>query len=131
MLLAPERLSAAAIGPSEDRFLAAIERVNPALATAAGVKVALNGRGGKVGSVLAPALEAAGHELVESSDDADAVVDFTAPEAVEANVQGGARARRPVRRRDDGLGDVRGSPSSPWRRASRCSTPRTSRSAPC
>ena len=35
VLLAPERLSAAAIGPSEDRFLAAIERVNPALATAA------------------------------------------------------------------------------------------------
>jgi len=35
VLLAPERLSAAAIGPSEDRFLAAVERVNPALATAA------------------------------------------------------------------------------------------------
>ena len=29
------------------------------------MKVALNGRGGKVGSVLAPALETAGHELVE------------------------------------------------------------------
>ena len=28
-------------------------------------EVALNGRGGKVGSVLAPALEAAGHDLVE------------------------------------------------------------------
>jgi 4-hydroxy-tetrahydrodipicolinate reductase len=50
------------------------------------VKVALNGRGGKVGSVLAPALEAAGHDLVEL-DDAEAVVDFTAPEAVEANVK--------------------------------------------
>ena len=35
VLLAPERLSAAAIGPSEDRFLAAVERINPALATAA------------------------------------------------------------------------------------------------
>jgi predicted Zn-dependent peptidase len=35
VLLAPERLSAAAIGPSEDHFLAAVERVNPALATAA------------------------------------------------------------------------------------------------
>jgi predicted Zn-dependent peptidase len=34
-LLAPERLSAAAIGPSEGRFLAAVERVNPALAAAA------------------------------------------------------------------------------------------------
>jgi 4-hydroxy-tetrahydrodipicolinate reductase len=50
------------------------------------VRVALNGRSGKVGSVLAPALEAAGHELVELGD-AEAVVDFTAPEAVEANVR--------------------------------------------
>ena len=30
-LLAPERLSAAGIGPSEERFLAAVERVNPGL----------------------------------------------------------------------------------------------------
>ena len=50
------------------------------------MKVALFGRGGKVGSVLAPALEAAGHELVEL-DEAEAMVDFTAPDAVEANVR--------------------------------------------
>jgi 4-hydroxy-tetrahydrodipicolinate reductase len=50
------------------------------------VKVALNGRGGKVGSVLAPALEAAGHRLVELGD-AEAMVDFTTPEAVVANVR--------------------------------------------
>jgi 4-hydroxy-tetrahydrodipicolinate reductase len=49
------------------------------------VKLVLNGRGGKVGRVLAPALEAAGHELVELGD-ADAMVDFTVPDAVEANV---------------------------------------------
>jgi 4-hydroxy-tetrahydrodipicolinate reductase len=49
------------------------------------VKVALFGRGGKVGSVLAPALEAAGHELVEL-DEAEAMVDFTAPDAVVPNV---------------------------------------------
>jgi 4-hydroxy-tetrahydrodipicolinate reductase len=49
------------------------------------VKLVLNGRGGKVGRVLAPALEAAGHELVEL-DAADAMVDFTVPEAVDANV---------------------------------------------
>ena len=30
-LLQPERLSAAGIGPSEARFRAAVERVNPAL----------------------------------------------------------------------------------------------------
>jgi 4-hydroxy-tetrahydrodipicolinate reductase len=49
------------------------------------VKIALNGRGGKVGSVVGPALEAAGHELVEL-DDAEAMVDFTAPEVVVKNV---------------------------------------------
>jgi predicted Zn-dependent peptidase len=32
VLLAPERLSAAGIGPSEERFLAAVERVSPSLA---------------------------------------------------------------------------------------------------
>jgi 4-hydroxy-tetrahydrodipicolinate reductase len=50
------------------------------------VKVALFGRGGKVGSVLAPALERAGHSLVELRE-AEAMVDFTAPDAVGANVQ--------------------------------------------
>jgi 4-hydroxy-tetrahydrodipicolinate reductase len=49
------------------------------------VKVALFGAGGKVGLVLGPALEAAGHELVELGN-AEAMVDFTVPEAVEANV---------------------------------------------
>jgi 4-hydroxy-tetrahydrodipicolinate reductase len=50
------------------------------------VRVLLNGRGGRVGSVLAPALEEAGHELVEL-DGAEAMVDFTAPEAVLDNVK--------------------------------------------
>ncbi len=50
------------------------------------MKVALFGRGGKVGSVLGPALEAAGHELVDLPD-AEAMVDFTAPEVVEGNVR--------------------------------------------
>ena len=36
------------------------------------MKVFLLGRRGKVGSVLVPALEAAGHELVDSSEAADA-----------------------------------------------------------
>jgi len=49
------------------------------------VKLVVNGRGGKVGRVLAPALEAAGHELVELGE-AEAMVDFTGPEAVEGNV---------------------------------------------
>jgi 4-hydroxy-tetrahydrodipicolinate reductase len=50
------------------------------------VKVILKGRGGKVGRVLGPALEAAGHELVEL-DAAEAMVDFTIPAAVERNVR--------------------------------------------
>jgi 4-hydroxy-tetrahydrodipicolinate reductase len=50
------------------------------------VKVVLFGRGGKVGSVLAPALEAAGHGLVELAE-AEAMVDFTAPDVVEGNVR--------------------------------------------
>ena len=50
------------------------------------MKITLFGRGGKVGSVLAPALEGAGHELARLGE-AEAMVDFTAPEAVEANVR--------------------------------------------
>jgi 4-hydroxy-tetrahydrodipicolinate reductase len=51
------------------------------------MRVALFGKGGKVGRVLAPALESAGHELVER-DAAEAAVDFTGPDAVVANVLG-------------------------------------------
>jgi 4-hydroxy-tetrahydrodipicolinate reductase len=50
------------------------------------MKLVLNGRGGKVGRVLAPALEEAGHQLVEI-DEADAMIDFTVPDAVEPNVK--------------------------------------------
>jgi 4-hydroxy-tetrahydrodipicolinate reductase len=53
------------------------------------MRIALLGHRGKVGRVLAPALEAEGHELVEL-DAAEAMVDFTAPEAVEANVRAAA-----------------------------------------
>jgi 4-hydroxy-tetrahydrodipicolinate reductase len=58
------------------------------------VRVVLNGRGGKVGRVLAPALEAAGHELVEL-DAAEAMVDFTIPAAVERNVREAAAGGLP------------------------------------
>jgi 4-hydroxy-tetrahydrodipicolinate reductase len=59
------------------------------------VKLLLNGRRGKVGSVLGPGLEAAGHTLVESLDDADAMVDFTRPDAVAANVRAAVSAGTP------------------------------------
>lgn len=51
------------------------------------MKVVLLGRTGKVGSVLGPALEEAGHELVERPDRADAAIDFTRPDAVLDNVR--------------------------------------------
>ncbi len=50
------------------------------------MRILLNGAGGKVGSVLGPALQAGGHALVASEREAEAMVDFTAPDAVVANV---------------------------------------------
>jgi 4-hydroxy-tetrahydrodipicolinate reductase len=50
------------------------------------VRVKLFGSGGKVGSVLGPALVGAGHELVEL-DAAEAMVDFTAPDVVVGNIE--------------------------------------------
>jgi 4-hydroxy-tetrahydrodipicolinate reductase len=49
------------------------------------VRVCLYGRSGKVGRVLAPALEGAGHDLVYL-DAAEAAIDFTAPGAVVPNM---------------------------------------------
>jgi 4-hydroxy-tetrahydrodipicolinate reductase len=59
------------------------------------VNVLLNGRGGKVGSALAPRLEAAGHALVDDLSSADAMVDFTAPDAVAENVRAALEAGVP------------------------------------
>jgi 4-hydroxy-tetrahydrodipicolinate reductase len=63
------------------------------------VKVALFGAGGKVGSVLRPALEAAGHETVDGREGVDgchAAVDFTRPDAVAGNVERCLAAGVPV-----------------------------------
>jgi 4-hydroxy-tetrahydrodipicolinate reductase len=60
------------------------------------MRIILHGRGGKVGSVLAPALEQAGHELVDKLTGADATIDFTTPDAVVANVLASVAARVPV-----------------------------------
>jgi 4-hydroxy-tetrahydrodipicolinate reductase len=58
------------------------------------MKILLNGRGGKVGSVLAPALERAGHELASLAE-AEAMVDFTAPAAALQNVRAALAAGVP------------------------------------
>jgi 4-hydroxy-tetrahydrodipicolinate reductase len=55
----------------------------------------LNGRQGKVGSAIAPRLEAAGHRLVDELAAADAMVDFTRPDAVVANVRAAVEAGVP------------------------------------
>jgi 4-hydroxy-tetrahydrodipicolinate reductase len=59
------------------------------------VNVLLNGRNGRVGSVLAPAIEEAGFTLVDSLDDAEAMVDFTRPDAVAGNVRAAVAAGVP------------------------------------
>src|SRR5262249_38074136 len=53
VLLAPEKLSAAGIGPSDKRFLSAVERVNPELARAAW-KSPVSGTGGPAGPRRGP-----------------------------------------------------------------------------
>jgi 4-hydroxy-tetrahydrodipicolinate reductase len=58
------------------------------------VRVKLFGASGKVGSVLTPALREAGHELVELSE-ADAMIDFTAPDVVVQNVKNALEAGVP------------------------------------
>jgi len=59
------------------------------------VNVLLNGRHGKVGSALAPGLEAAGHTLVDTLDRADAMIDFTRPDAAAGNVRAAVTAGVP------------------------------------
>ena len=59
------------------------------------MRALLNGHGGKVGSVLAPGLEAAGHELVQDLGAAEAMVDFTRPDAVVRNVEAALEAGVP------------------------------------
>ena len=64
------------------------------------MKVCLFGAGGKVGSVLASALEAAGHEVVdgpvEGPAGCDVAVDFTQPDAVLANATACLAAEVPL-----------------------------------
>jgi 4-hydroxy-tetrahydrodipicolinate reductase len=51
------------------------------------VKILFNGRRGKVGTALAPVLEARGHTLVDALEAAEAMVDFTRPDAALGNVR--------------------------------------------
>lgn len=64
------------------------------------MKVAFYGVGGKVGSVLVPALEEAGHEVLDARssrpEGCAAAIDFTRPDAVAENVERCLAAGIPV-----------------------------------
>jgi 4-hydroxy-tetrahydrodipicolinate reductase len=64
------------------------------------MRVAVFGLQGKVGSVLAPALAAAGHEVVDARKvgpgGCDVAVDFTTPEAVDENIERCLEAQVPI-----------------------------------
>ena len=64
------------------------------------MRICLFGAAGKVGSVLGPALERAGHEVVDARSagpaGCDVAVDFTRPDAVPGNVEGCLEARVPI-----------------------------------
>jgi 4-hydroxy-tetrahydrodipicolinate reductase len=64
------------------------------------MRVALYGAAGKVGVFLGPALTASGHAVVDGRAEGpagcDAAIDFTTPEAVDANVAACLEARVPV-----------------------------------
>jgi 4-hydroxy-tetrahydrodipicolinate reductase len=75
------------------------------------VRILLFGAGGKVGSVLAPKLEEAGHTVTAVDragspryDGHDAAVDFTRPDAVRSNVEGALGAGVPCVVGTTGLG---------------------------
>ena len=88
-------------------------------------------RAGEVGTVLGPALEAAGHVLVATVGEAEAMVDFTVPAAVDPE-RDCARSRRASRRSSARRAGTRPTSTLPRvPRACRSSTPRTSRSGPC
>jgi 4-hydroxy-tetrahydrodipicolinate reductase len=77
------------------------------------VKILLFGAGGKVGKVLGPRLEEAGHQVTPvqpgdapSFDGQDVAVDFTRPDAVRANVEGALGAGVPCIVGTSGLADV-------------------------
>jgi len=64
------------------------------------VRLCLFGVGGKVGAVLGPALERAGHDVVDGREDGpggcDVAIDFTRPDAVLVNAGRALEARVPL-----------------------------------
>ncbi len=102
-LWAPERLSAAGIGPDEARFEEALSAVGPALVETAldvAIRVAVAGAAGRMGQTVcrpvdaAPDMELTGRAdpalntpLADVLKDADVLVDFTIPTSAVANAR--------------------------------------------
>ena len=86
---------------------------------------------GKVGAILGPALVEAGHELVATEAEAEAMVDFTAPGAVVANILRAVEAGVPCVVGTSGWDTAEVDAAAQATPASRSSTRRTSRSARC
>ena len=115
VLLPPERLAAAGVGPDEERFRAAVGRASTSARRAGGgVKIAFFGAAGKTGSAVVRRLEEAGHEVhgIELGDEPD--VDRLRRRGRLHDSGRGARERarraragRLLRRRHDRLGPGR------------------------
>ena len=100
-LWAPERLSAAGIGPDEDAFRAAVAEVTPAAEVAGRViRVAVAGAAGRMGQMVCGAVEGAedmeltgradpalGTPVADVLADADVLVDFTQPDQALGNAR--------------------------------------------
>ena len=105
-LLTHERLSVAGIGPNEERFAGAVERVNPASPKGDLMRVALSALG-KVGMISSRP----SRKPVTRSSSAgrpgpagcDAAIDFTRPDAVSPTSRHVSKRRGPCRDRDHGV----------------------------
>ena len=103
VLLAPERLSAAGIGPDEDRFLAAVERVNPAPSRQRRREGRPLRRGGKVGRVLGARARGGRPRAASTLGEAEAMRRLHRARRGRRQRARGPRGGRAVRRRHERL----------------------------
>ena len=132
-LLRLDRLSAAGIGPSEARFRAAIERVNPAPRASARQREGRSSSGGAARSAPCsrPRSRRPGTSSSSRRTRRDVAVDFTRPDAVEENVRVALERACPGRGRDDRLRPGARGGAGPACTGCPSSTRRTSRSERC
>ena len=142
----PERLSAACIGPNEERFREAAAAVSEALAVYM-IRVAVSGAAGRMGAAVCEAVEAA--DDLELAGRADPALDVQLSEVLEGARRGGrlhdARGRAPRTFASASRPESTPSSAPPGSTSTRsrdaearrgtaapnCSSPPTSRSARC